>query len=47
MEKVLYQQLKFAFFDWCSLLSLNECVSNPQLIKEIERMERLLIVAAE
>jgi hypothetical protein len=47
MEKFLYQELKFTFFDWCSLLSLNECVSNPELIAAIERVERLLIAAAE
>jgi hypothetical protein len=47
MEKLLYQELKFVFFDWCSLLSLNECISNPDLIKAIERLERLLITAAE
>jgi hypothetical protein len=47
MEKFLYQELKFTFFDWCSLLSLNECVSNPELITAIERLERLLISAAE
>ncbi len=47
MEKFLYRKLKYNFFDWCSFLSLNECVSNPALIKAIERVERLLIEAAE
>ena len=47
MEKILYRKLKFTFYDWCSLLSLDECVSNPELIEAIERVERLLITAGE
>ena len=47
MEKILYRKLKFTFYDWCSLLSLDECVSNPELIEAIEQVERLLITAGE
>jgi hypothetical protein len=44
--KILFGVLKHQFFDWCSLLSVDECVSNDQLIRTIEQVERLLIEAA-
>jgi len=47
MEKVLYQRLKYIFFDWCSFLSLNECASNEELITAIAQVESLLIEATE
>lgn len=47
MEKILYQKLKCAFFDWCSYLSLDECASNPELIGAIEQVESLLFAATE
>ncbi len=47
MEAVLYQQLKCAFFDWCSYLSLNECSSNTELLDTIAQVESLLIEATE
>jgi len=47
METILYRRLKLAFYDWCSLLSLNECVSNERLIESIEQVERLLITLGE
>jgi hypothetical protein len=45
VDKNLYRELKLVFFDWCSVLSLDECVSNLELIAEIEKVERLLIEA--
>ena len=47
MEKILYQKLKCAFFDWCSFLSLDECSSNPELLCTIEQVESLLFAATE
>ncbi len=47
MEKILYQKIKFSFFDWCSFLSIDECASNPELINAIEQVESLLFTATE
>ncbi len=43
MKAQLLKQLKDDFYDWCGELSINECVSNTDLIEMIERLERLLI----
>lgn len=44
--KTLFGALKHQFFDWCSQLTIDECVSNDQLIQTIEQVERYLIEAA-
>lgn len=46
MQKYKYKKLKVLFFDWCSVLSLDEIVSNPELMRALERVERLLIKAS-
>lgn len=38
-------RLKENFYDWCSLLSIDEVVSNYRLIAAIERIERELVSA--
>ncbi|MGK5086976.1 hypothetical protein WDW86_05415 [Bdellovibrionota bacterium FG-2] len=38
-------QLKLEFFEWCGLLSIDEIVSNANLIRVIERLERMLLAA--
>lgn len=37
--------LKNEFYSWCGLLSIDEIVSNMQLIRAIERLERMLLAA--
>jgi hypothetical protein len=44
-NKDILKQLKTTFYDWCSLLTIDEVVSNEDLIKTIERLERMLIAA--
>ncbi len=38
-------ELKEEFYDWCTLLSLDEMSSNVSLGKAIERVERSLVEA--
>lgn len=39
------KDLKHEFYEWCGLLSIDEIVSNPPLIRAIERIERMLLAA--
>ena len=39
------RELKEEFYDWCTMLSLDELASNVPLGKAIERLERSLIDA--
>ncbi len=41
----ILKQLKSTFYDWCSILTIDEIVSNEELIRTIERLERMLIAA--
>jgi len=41
----ILKELKKEFYDWCWLLSVEEIVSNPPLVRTIERLERMLIAA--
>lgn len=45
MEKLLLNELKLHFYDWCSYLTIDEIVSNEALIAEIENLERILVAA--
>lgn len=36
------QSLKLAFYDWMGTLSIEEICSNPALIEELKRIQRLL-----
>lgn len=47
MKQSAIQALKQEFYDWCSLLSIDEVVSNRPLIAAIERLERALIKACD
>lgn len=40
-----FKDLKEEFYEWCGLLSIDEIVSNTNLIRSIERLERMLISA--
>jgi hypothetical protein len=42
----IINELKMDFFDWCSMLSLDEICSNRKLISVAERLERMLLAAA-
>ena len=46
MDKSELNVLKFAFYDWCESLSLDETASNATLLAGIERFERMLIALA-
>ena len=37
--------LKHEFYEWCGLLSVEEIVSNTNLIQVIKRLERMLLAA--
>ena len=39
------KDLKWAFYDWCASLTIDEIVSNEPLIEVIERVERMLVGA--
>ena len=39
------KDLKQEFYTWCGLLSIDEILSNPNLIHVIERLERMLLAA--
>lgn len=45
MEERIITSLKHDFYDWCGMLSIDECVSNERLIKLIEQLERLILTA--
>jgi len=47
VEKVLLNELKLHFYDWCSYLTIDEIVSNEPLIAGIEKLERLLVGATQ
>lgn len=38
-------ELKDEFHSWCGLLSIEEIISNTELIRVIERLERMLLAA--
>ena len=40
------KDLKQEFYEWCGLLSIDEIVSNTNLIRVIERLERMLLAAS-
>ena len=43
MAKSELKSLKNEFYEWCGLLSIEEILSNSNLIKTIERLQRLLV----
>ncbi len=43
MNKYLITQLKEEFYDWCTMLSIDEIASNRRLMRAIERMEKRLL----
>ncbi|GEM_PF-1381797 len=47
MKDIRLSDLKSEFHDWCGLLSENEIVSNPCLVRVIERIERMLCAQEE
>lgn len=45
--KTLLNELKDEFRQWCGMLSIDEIVSNKNLIIKIERFERMILTAIE
>ena len=45
MHKQKVKELKNEFHEWCGLLSIEEIMSNPVLIRIMERVERLILAA--
>jgi hypothetical protein len=45
MNKTLIKNLRESFLDWCAALTIDEIVSNDQLIGAIELLERKLLTA--
>lgn len=47
MNREYLIRLRNEFYDWCSLLSLDEAASNEKLIAAIEHAERSLVASIQ
>lgn len=45
MNTKTINDLRKEFHEWCGLLSIDEIGTNPDLMRIIERLERMLIAA--
>jgi hypothetical protein len=46
MSRVSIRVLKEDFYEWLGTLSVEEIMSNKELLRVIERLERMLLAAA-